>query len=98
METDGETYPEVRLSNVQIRSNYEMTFKAWTYLELICQSHFHHNRILEVRTGLKRSLTEKSPDLALGTIWYYSLQHCPQGFVQSLLKYVQISASPLFLA
>lgn len=55
MEIDGETYLDVILLNGQIRSHYKMTFKVWMYLELICQAYFHHNRILEVRTGIKRS-------------------------------------------
>lgn len=32
-----------------------MTFKGWMYLALICQTHFHHNRISEVNIGVKRS-------------------------------------------
>lgn len=54
MEIDGKTYLVVILLNGQIRSNYEMTFKLWKYLELICLVHFHHNRALEVSTGIKR--------------------------------------------
>lgn len=76
MEIDGKTYLVVILLNGQIKSNYEMTFTVWIYLELICQVHFHHNRVLEVSTRIKGLLTEKSPDLALVTIPYYFLQHC----------------------
>lgn len=54
MEIDGETL-EVILVNGPIRSNYEMTFKVWMYLELIYQNHFHPNRILEGSVGIKRS-------------------------------------------
>lgn len=54
IEIDGETL-EVLLVNGQIRSNYEMTFKVWMYLELICQNHFHPNRILEESIGIKGS-------------------------------------------
>lgn len=53
MEIDGKTFLKVILLNAQIRSSYEMTFKVWVHLEIICQAYFHHNRILEVSAGIK---------------------------------------------
>ena len=55
MEIDDKTFLKVILLNAQIRSSYEMTFKVWVHLEIICQAYFHHNRILEVSTGIKRA-------------------------------------------
>ena len=40
MEVDGETNLEVTLFDGQIRSSYEITFKVWMHLELICQAYF----------------------------------------------------------
>lgn len=55
MEIDGKTFLKVILLNGQITSSYEMTFKVWVYLEIICQGYFHHNRLLEWSAGIKRA-------------------------------------------
>lgn len=55
MEIDGKTFLKVILLNGQITSSYEMTFKVWVYLEIICQGYLHHNRLLEWSAGIKRA-------------------------------------------